>query len=284
MEKRTVYIWLLSIITFVVLMIVTPAIPQSQEYHNFADQRQFLGIPNMLNVISNIPFLVIGLIGLVLCHYRNYFKLSLQGEVWGWSCFYIGVAAVGIGSSYYHLQPNDASLVWDRLPMTFAFTSLVAIFIIERVDEQKGTASLLPLLLAGIISILYWRFFDDLRPYAVVQFVPCIALPLMAILLPSMYTHSAYWLWAAAFYLLAKIAEAEDKPIYELTHHVVSGHTLKHLSAALVPVFLTLMLTKRTVETQRVSLLRAWRISWTKVQKDESGVPSSEYSIVSSQE
>ncbi|XP_057530516.1 uncharacterized protein LOC130808960 [Amaranthus tricolor] len=284
MEKRTVYIWLLSILTFVVLMIFTPAIPQSQEYHNFADQRQFLGIPNMLNVISNIPFLVIGLIGLVLCHYRNYFKLSLQGEVWGWSCFYIGVAAVGIGSSYYHLQPNDASLVWDRLPMTFAFTSLVAIFIIERVDEQKGTASLLPLLLAGIISILYWRFFDDLRPYAVVQFVPCIALPLMAILLPSMYTHSAYWLWAAAFYLLAKIAEAEDKPIYELTHHVVSGHTLKHLSAALVPVFLTLMLTKRTVETQRVSLLRAWRISWTKVQKDESRIPSSEYSIVSSQE
>ncbi|KAL2904645.1 Leucine--tRNA ligase, partial [Bienertia sinuspersici] len=204
----------------------------------------------MLNVISNIPFLIIGLVGLVLCHYRNYFKLSLQGEVWGWTCFYIGVAAVAFGSSYYHLRPNDARLVWDRLPMTVAFTSLVAIFIIERVDEQKGTASILPLLLAGIISILYWRFFDDLRPYAVVQFLPCIALPFMAVLLPPMYTHSTYWLWAAAFYLFAKIEEAEDKPIYELTHDIVSGHTLKHLCAACVPVFLTLMLAKRTIERE----------------------------------
>lgn len=261
-------------------MIVTPSIPQSQEYHNFADQREFFGIPNALNVISNFPFLVIGLVGLVLCHYRNYFKLRLQGEVWGWTLFFIGVAAVAFGSSYYHLKPNDARLVWDRLPMTVAFTSLVAIFIIERIDEWKGTVSIIPLLLAGIISIFYWRFFDDLRPYAMVQFVPCIALPLMAILLPPMYTHSTYWLWAAAFYLLAKIEEAEDEPIYKLTHHVVSGHTLKHLCAAVVPLFLTLMLAKRDVETERVSLLKTWKISWTRVNKDEIYVESREYSSV----
>lgn len=116
-----------------------------------------------------------------------------------------------------------------------------------------------------------------------IQFVPCIAIPLMAILLPPMYTHSSYWLWAAGFafhltstsltflavlwflcithsefnlmiavfYLLAKVEEAADKPIYRWTHHVVSGHTLKHLFAAMVPVFLTLMLAKRSIETQR---------------------------------
>lgn len=44
---------------------------------------------------------------------------SLQGELWGWACFFIGVAAVGVGSSYYHLEPNDARLVWDRLPVSF---------------------------------------------------------------------------------------------------------------------------------------------------------------------
>ncbi|BBG96136.1 senescence associated gene 18 [Prunus dulcis] len=198
-----------AILCFVVLMIVTPAIPQSEAYHDFADQR------------------------------------DLQGELWGWTCFYIGVAAVAIGSSYYHLKPNDARLVWDRLPMTIAFTSIIAIFIIERIDERKGTISIIPLLLAGIISIL---FFDDLRPYAMVQFLPCIAIPLMAILLPPMYTHSTYWLWAAGFYLLAKVEEAADKVIYDWTHHIVSGHTLKHLCAAMVPVFLTLMLAKRTVE------------------------------------
>ncbi|MBA0843010.1 hypothetical protein Goarm_000237, partial [Gossypium armourianum] len=160
-------------------------------------------IPNTLNVISNFPFLVIGVIGLVLCFYKNYFKFSLQGELWGWTCFFIGVAAVGVGSSYYHLDPNDARLVWDRLPMTIAFTSIMAIFIIERIDEQKGTISIIPLLLAGVVT----------------------------------------------FYLLAKVEEAEDKVIYKWTHHIVSGHTLKHLCAAMVPVFLTLMLAKRTTET-----------------------------------
>ncbi|TXG72690.1 hypothetical protein EZV62_001269 [Acer yangbiense] len=250
MRKRTITAWSVAILCFLVLMIVTPAIPQSQEYHDFADQRQFLGIPNFLNVVSNFPFLVIGLIGLVLCFHRNYFKLRLRGELWGWAVFFIGVAAVGVGSSYYHLKPDDARLVWDRLPMTIAFTSIIAIFIIERIDEHKGTVSLIPLLLAGVVSILYWRFFDDLRPYALIQFVPCIAIPLMAILLPPMYTHSAYWLWAAGFYLLAKVEEALDKPIYKWTHHIVSGHTLKHLCAAMVPVFLTLMLAKRSIETQ----------------------------------
>ncbi|XP_008218784.1 PREDICTED: uncharacterized protein LOC103319070 [Prunus mume] len=274
MKKRTVYAWGVAILSFVVLMIVTPAIPQSEAYHDFADQREFLGIPNTLNVVSNFPFLVIGLIGLVLCYYGDYFKFSLQGELWGWTCFYIGVAAVAIGSSYYHLKPNDARLVWDRLPMTIAFTSIIAIFIIERIDERKGTISIIPLLLAGIVSILYWRFFDDLRPYAMVQFLPCIAIPVMAILLPPMYTHSTYWLWAAGFYLLAKVEEAADKVIYDWTHHIVSGHTLKHLCAAMVPVFLTLMLAKRTVEPERQSLLKTWKISWTKFRKTDGTVES----------
>ncbi|RZB63070.1 hypothetical protein D0Y65_039966 [Glycine soja] len=251
MRKRSIYAWLVALVCFLLLMIVTPAIPQSQEYHDFADHRTFLGIPNALNVISNFPFLVIGLVGLVLCHHGNYFRLSLQGELWGWTCFYVGVAAVAVGSSYYHLKPDDARLVWDRLPMTVAFTSIMAIFIIERIDERKGTVSIIPLVLAGIISIVYWRFFDDLRPYALVQFVPCIVIPLMAILLPPMYTHSTYWLWAAGSYLLAKVLEATDDVIYEWAQHIVSGHTLKHLVAAMVPVFLTFMLAKRSVEPER---------------------------------
>ncbi|XP_071736871.1 uncharacterized protein [Rutidosis leptorrhynchoides] len=268
MANRTLMISVIAVVCFIVLMFVTPSIPQDQQYHDFADQRQFLGIPNALNVISNVPFLIIGVIGLILCYYKNFFKLSLQGELCGWTFFYIGVTAVGFGSSYYHLQPNDATLVWDRLPMTFAFTSIVAIFIIERIDQRKGTYSIIPLILVGVISILYWRFFDDLRPYALVQFIPMIAIPLMAIILPPMYTHSTYWLWAAGFYLLAKVEEAADDTIYKWTHHVVSGHTLKHLCAAMVPVFLTLMLAKRDIVTERVSLLQIWKISWTKYRQN----------------
>ncbi|PKI53007.1 hypothetical protein CRG98_026587 [Punica granatum] len=263
MRRRTLYAWGVAIACFVVLMIVTPAIPQSEAYHDFADQREFFGIPNFLNVVSNFPFLVVGLVGLVLCYYGNYFKLSLQGELLGWTCFFLGVAAVAFGSSYYHLKPNDARLVWDRLPMTIAFTSIVAIFIIERIDERKG-----------MISI----------------FVPCIAIPIMAILLPPMYTHSTYWLWAAAFYLIAKIEEAADKPIYKWTHHFVSGHTLKHLCAAMVPVFLTLMLAKRTIDLERYCLYKChfltWKISWYRYREKNSKGENCEstYTSVSAEE
>ncbi|TVU36964.1 hypothetical protein EJB05_18923 [Eragrostis curvula] len=260
--------WAAALAIFVVLMLVTPAIPQDEDYHDFADQRTlFLGIPNTLNVISNIPFLFVGITGLVLCHYNDYFRLSSQGELWSWTLFFAGVTAVAFGSSYYHLFPNDATLVWDRLPMTIAFTSIMAIFIIERVDDRAGTKSLAPLVIAGALSII---FFDDLRPYALVQFVPCIAIPIMAIVIPPMYTHSSYWLWAAGFYLLAKVEEAADKPIYEWTHQIVSGHTLKHLCAAMVPVFLALMLAKRTIEPERVSLFQKWKISWIAVRENQS--------------
>ncbi|KAG8053862.1 hypothetical protein GUJ93_ZPchr0001g33185 [Zizania palustris] len=189
--------WAVAVAIFVVLMLVTPAIPQNEDYHNFADQRRlfsrimwifnpfcFAGIPNTLDVISNIPFFFVGVVGLILCHYKNYFRLNSQGELWSWTLFFVGVTAVAFGSSYYHLNPNDATLVWDRLPMTIAFTSIMAIFIIERVDDRTGTKSLAPLVVAGALSIMYWRFFDDLRLYAVIQFVPCIAIPVMAIVIP----------------------------------------------------------------------------------------------------
>ncbi|KAG0578880.1 hypothetical protein KC19_4G056400 [Ceratodon purpureus] len=252
-------VWGVAAAMFVVLMIVTPKIPQDQKYHQFADKRNFFGIPNTLNVVSNFPFLVIGIVGLVLTLHGNNFGLSLQGEVLGWSIFFVGITATAFGSAYYHLQPNDARLVWDRLPMTVGFASVMAVFIIERIDETTGRASIFPLLIAGAGSVAYWRFANDLRIYALVQFVPCFAIPAMAILLPPKYSHSHYWLWAAGWYLLAKIQEALDMKFYRWTHFLVSGHTLKHLSAAMVPVMTIIMLYSRNLRVERLSLLDKWR-------------------------
>ncbi|RZB96705.1 hypothetical protein D0Y65_020435 [Glycine soja] len=242
----------LAIAFFLLLILLTPSIPQPQRYHDFADKREFFGIPNALNVISNFLFMVIGLIGLVLCHRMNYFNISLQGELWGWTCFYVAVTSVAFGSSYYHFGPNDAGLVWDRLPMSVAFASLLAILVIERIDAKKGTISIVSLIMAGIMSNVYWRFFGDIRLYVLAQGASCIAIPLMATLLPPMYTHSAYWLWASGFYVLAMLQEAADRVIYLLTFHIVSGHTLKHLSAAMVPIILTVMLAKRSVYSEKL--------------------------------
>jgi hypothetical protein len=53
--------------------------------------------------------------------------------------------------------------------MTIAFTSVMAIFIIERVDERAGAKSLAPLVITGALSIMYWRqvfpMFSNILPF-----------------------------------------------------------------------------------------------------------------------
>eukprot|EP00256_Glycine_max_P062142 XP_014631545.1 uncharacterized protein LOC100783174 [Glycine max] len=199
MRKCTVQALGLAIAFFLLLILLTPSIPQPQRYHDFAEKREFFGLPNAPNVVANFPFMVIGLIGLVLCHRRNYFNISLQGELWGWTCFYVAVTSVAFGSSYYHLGPDDAGLVWDRFP-----------FVIGDVCCFRVS-----------VGNVYWRFFGDIRLYVLAQGASCIAIPLMATLLPPMYTHSTYWLWTSGFYLLATLQEAADRVIYILTFHII---------------------------------------------------------------
>jgi hypothetical protein len=218
-----------------------PPIPQSLAYHNFADQRTLFGIPHALNVLSNLPFLYVGAAGLAFLvrqpRDREIPHVVRRAERWPWLVFFAGVAGTAVGSSWYHLAPDNARLVWDRLPMTLAFMSLLAAMIAERIDVRAGLSLLGPLLLAGLGSVLYWHWTElrgagDLRPYAAVQFFPLLAIPLVLLLFPPRYT-AAGGLWMAlAWYGLAKLFEDLDGPIWTLSAHTVSGHTLKHLAAA----------------------------------------------------
>ncbi|KAK1312884.1 hypothetical protein QJS10_CPA07g01026 [Acorus calamus] len=234
-------------------MLVTPRIPHSPSLHVFADMRNFLGVPNTLNVISNFPFLVVGVVGLVLCLHGNCFGISLKWEVWGWAFFYMGITAVAFGSSYYHLKPDDSRLLWDRLPMMIAITSLFSSFVIERMDERIGVTCLFSLHLVVLFSILYERIFDDLRVYLMFHIIPCVAIPMMAFMLPPKYTHSRFWFWASGFYVLAKFEACIDKKMYQINHYTISGHSLEHLFLAMVPVILTMMLWFRNIRIARDS-------------------------------
>jgi hypothetical protein len=200
-------------------LLLLPPIPQSQIYHGFADQRTLLGIPNFWNVVSNLPFILVGALGLM--HVRHGLSASI---------FFLGVFLTGFTSSFYHWAPSDWGLFWDRLPMTFAFMAILANVIGERIDERAGKLLLWPLVALGVISLLVWMRFDDLRLYAWVQFFPCIAVPLMFWLLPPKYTGTYLWFIAASFYVLAKLLEHYDAAIYAALG--VSGHPFKHVAAA----------------------------------------------------
>jgi len=217
----------LPVLVFFSLMVISlggllllPPISQDQTYHQFADQRTLFGIPNFWNVVSNLPFLAVGAAGL------RRFRQDPATVV-----FFLGVFLTGIGSSYYHWDPNDSTLFWDRLPMTLSFAAILALVVAERVSSRAGDILLWPALAVGVFSLLLWRWTDDLRLYFWVQFFPALAVISLFLVCPPKYTGTQYWIGAGALYALAKLFEFTDKPVYS-AGGLLSGHTLKHLAAA----------------------------------------------------
>jgi hypothetical protein len=218
-NRRALGLLVFMLVSLLGLLLLPPII-QNQDYHDFADQRTLFDIPNFWNVVSNIPFIGIGAVG--LWQFGRYQATML---------LFLGVFLTGFGSAYYHLDPNDQTLFWDRLPMAIGFMAILAITIEERVDRRAGAILLWPLTALGVFSLLLWRWTDDLRLYAWVQFFPCVALPAIFVLYRPRFSGTIYWILAAMFYALAKLFEFYDSAIYS-AGGILSGHTLKHFAAA----------------------------------------------------
>jgi hypothetical protein len=235
------------------LMLRLPPIPQSPSYHQFSDQRTWVGIPNFGNVVSNAGFAIVGEWGLWILWKSTPEKLGRifieSRERKPYVLAFFGLLLTAFGSSYYHLAPSNARLVWDRLPMTIVFASLVAVVITERISVEAGL-KLLPLLLAiAAGSVLQWYYDElrghgDLRLYAAVQLYSALVL-VIALFLRSKYSRGADFAVVAGFYLLAKIFESTDRFIFAHDGHLVSGHTLKHLAAAAAGYWILRMLQRR---------------------------------------
>jgi hypothetical protein len=232
-----------------------PPIPQDQNYHAFADDRMMLGVPNYLNVVSNFPFFVVGVLGLWLLLRQGAVRpdgpVQEYVERWPLLVLFAGILLTAFGSSYYHLAPDNDRLVWDRIPMTVAFMGFFASMIGERISVRAGAWLLWPLVWLGIASVFEWHMGElrdagDLRLYGFVQFYPLLTIPLLIYLFPARYTRGRDVFIALGWYLLAKVLEigAVDHGIYS-AGHFVSGHTLKHLAAAMGTFWLFLMVRYR---------------------------------------
>lgn len=223
-------------------------IPQDPAYHRMADSRRFLDIPNALNVLSNVPFMVAGLAGLGALASGTLAFVDPR-ERWPYAVFFVGLALTGLGSAWYHLSPGDTRLMWDRVPLAVTIMALLAAMIAERIGVGAGVGLLAPLVALGVGSVLYWhagetRGHGDLRLYGLVQFYPMLAIPLMIALFPARYTGTRDLGVTVAFYAVAKVFEVADAAILSLGH-LVSGHTFKHLMAALAGYWILRMLRRR---------------------------------------
>jgi hypothetical protein len=243
----------LVLLTGLVLAAITaalllPPIPQDPVYHEFADRRTLLGIPGFMDVASNFLFLVAGALGIgyLLTHRDAPLVPGLYGA---YLLFFAGVFFVGIGSAYYHLRPSNATLIWDRLPMTITFMSLFTIILAEFVSVRAARWLFLPLLVVGVASVGYWHFSEqlgrgDLRWYGLVQFLPMLLIPVILLSFPARFSHARlYWAFLG-LYALAKLFEFYDRPVYRVFPGI-SGHSLKHLCAATGCLVFLYLLKKR---------------------------------------
>jgi hypothetical protein len=233
-----------------------PPIPQDPAYHRFADVRPVGNVANGWNVLSNLAFIVVGLCGL------SRIGKAATGpgtafidarERWPYALFFAGVALTGLGSAYYHWAPDTPRLFWDRLPMAVGFMALLAATVAERVSVTAGLIVLGPLIAAGVGSIIYWRAGElrgagDLRPYALVQFLPALLILLMLWRCPPRYTGGGFLVGVLGIYGAAKVFEALDGPIFSLGS-LLSGHTLKHLTVALAAWWVVKALDTRRATT-----------------------------------
>jgi hypothetical protein len=228
-------------------------IPQDPGYHHFADRRTLLGIPHFGDVVTNLAFIIVGVWGL---RFLRGVRPPPEGpfrsadERLPYLVFFASVLLTGLGSWVYHWSPGNAPLVWDRLPLTGVTMSLLGIAIDERTGGRLGRR-LLPVFLAfGAGSVAWWHFTEragmgDLRLYAMAQFYPLAAIPLLLLLFPRRYTHAGAFWAALGLYALAKACEQADAAIHAATGEIVSGHNLKHLLAAGAPGAVLWMLSRR---------------------------------------
>src|SRR5262245_4942824 len=235
-----------------------PPMPQDPACHRFADRRAARVVANGWNELANLGVLLVGRYGALRAVRMQAGPTTghiESRERWPYTLVFVGVALTGVGSAYYHWAPDTSRLFWDRLPMTIGFMAFLAAVISERLGVTAGLLVLGPLVAGGVASVIVWRAGElqgagDLRPYALVQFLPALLVLLMLWLCPARYTGGAYLLGVLGFYAAAKIFEALDGAIFSLGH-ALSGHTLKHLAVALAAWWVLHALeTRRAVEEQ----------------------------------
>lgn len=208
---------------------VFPLYPQPENYHDFSGDQMLLGIPNFMNVTSNIFYIIAGIWGLYKVK-NSYFMLPTIR----WQLFFITIIGVGIGSSYYHFSPTTNTLFWDRLPMSLGFAFLSANFLAERYTAFKTRTTLLLIIGFSLYSVIHWHLGEmidlgDLRLYGITQFAAIALIGFILIFHPQHpRLDHPYWILFLG-YGIAKICEMLDPTIFALSHGLLGGHVIKHI-------------------------------------------------------
>lgn len=205
--------------------------------HPFIDARALRGIPNALDVLSNLPFLLGGVAGLWMLSRWEAHGLQVA-TLRAARVFFVGLILTFAGSSYYHWAPDAWGLMWDRAGMAVVFAGALGLAVCERASLRIGAWLPAAVCVAGGVSAWVCYHSGNVLPWAVVQFGGAALLMGLAVCKPLQRAGSLprapqiSWGLLIALYAMAKLLEAGDAWVFHATHEVVSGHTLKHLFAS----------------------------------------------------
>jgi hypothetical protein len=196
--------------------------------HAFIDARSFLGIANGLDVLSNLPFLFSGIWGLIALRNRSLPPAMRRAA----QVFFIGLILTCLGSSYYHWAPTDFTLMIDRLGMSIAFAGVISLAAGSRLGDDAAKRATPVLILFAPLAAVAAYSLHNVLPWAIVQFGG-IALILWLSFLPKRAELPLKLFVLIGWYALAKLLEAQDEVVFELTNEIISGHSLKHMAACM---------------------------------------------------
>ena len=251
MHRRLAHLPSILSLLIVIAMLLYGPIPQLSHYHDFADQSLWMGIPHAADVLSNLGFGLVAAVGFYYIARTSQLMIKANSDP-AYFMFIVSVLLTSIGSSFYHLAPDDARLFWDRLPIALACASLMCAVRAENIPCMTRLSALLELsvsLLFAVFSVFWWQWTADLRPYLLLQGLSLILIPLWHMIWRAPKADRLAFGIAMVLYVLAKITEIADAPILTLTH-IISGHSIKHVLAATAAALIVLRLLQRTREFQ----------------------------------
>lgn len=242
------------------LMLLHGPILQPEHYHDFADQSFWASIPHAADVLSNLGFAFVALWGaLRLWPQRNH--PALRRARVGFGVFLIALLLTSMGSTYYHLAPDDWRLVWDRLPIALACAGLLAGVRAQLVPHVNVKLEIIALAAFAAASVACWYVGQlggngDLRPYLLLQIAPLILIPLWQAVYGASRANRLWFGFALALYVLAKVAELHDHEMHAALG-LITGHTIKHLLASAAAWVLVARLVRSTRSLPETSAVGA---------------------------
>jgi hypothetical protein len=218
----------------IAILAVHGRIAQPVHYHDFADRSAAFGIHHAADVFSNAGFALVAIWGWLTLRPRRD-SAPLRAGWPGYRLFLIGLFLTAFGSGFYHFAPDNARLIWDRLPIALACAGLL---VGVRGDTRPGLKTeieAIVLALFAVASVAWWAYTDrigadDLRPYLLLQGLPLVLIPLWQAIRRAPRADRIAFAAAMGLYVLAKVAEIFDHEIANMLGFV-SGHSLKHLIA-----------------------------------------------------